>query len=422
MEFFSRRNTMKDSKLSAFQKWIIALIGIITVINFVDRSAISFVIQPLEREFGLTKLEFGAIAAAFGIGYSISTFLGGILVDRFGTVGTWALSAFLWSIATMMLAMGKGYYSFFCLRVFLGIAEGLHFPALVRTVTDWIPARWHARAAALGLFGIPFASIIGAPLVTYLISQLSWRSMFVILGFLGIVWAVLWLVLFRKHPHALFSSMSTRKGGFSFKNTPWKSIFINPTFTTSCIIYFAYGYTMFFVLMWAPGYLVQVHKLSIQSTGLVLVPPWICAAIFMLIGGWLSDYLWKKTNSLRLARSSLIGTGLLISGLCMIPIMFSQGVIWDLAWLSLSLGFAASMHPPIYTLNADLFGPFAGMAQGVLSCYFALSGIAAPTITGWVVQTTGSFHYAFLVVSVLSISTSLMILLFQKPDTQPKLV
>lgn len=412
---------MTNGKLSTFQKWIIALIGIITVINFVDRSAISFVIQPLEREFGLTKLEFGAIAAAFGIGYSVSTFLGGILVDRFGTIGTWALSAFLWSVATMMLAMGKGYASFFALRVFLGVAEGLHFPALVRTVTDWIPTRWHARATALGLFGIPLASIIGAPLVTFLISRLDWRSMFIILGFAGVIWAVLWLVLFRKHSQVLFSAVSAKKGGFSFKNTPWKAIFLNPTFTTSCIIYFAYGYTVFFVLMWIPAYLTQVHHLSIQKTGLALVPPWIFAALFMLIGGWMSDYLFKKTSSLRLARSTLIGSGLLLSGLCMIPIMFSQGLIWDLTWLSLALGFASSLHPPIYTLNADLFGPFAGMAQGVLSCYFALSGIASPTITGWVLQMTGTFQNAFLVVAFLSISTSVMILLFQKPDKEPRL-
>lgn len=412
---------MTDSKLSKFQKWIIALIGVITIINFVDRSAISFVIQDLELEFGLTKLQFGAIAAAFGIGYTISTFLGGILVDRFGTIGTWALSAFLWSVATMLLATGKDYASFFALRVFLGVAEGLHFPALVRTVTDWIPSRWHARATALGLFGIPMASIIGAPFVTFLISQLSWRSMFVILGFAGVIWAVFWMVLFKDHRKSFFSAVSVKKGGFSLKNTPWKAIFLNQTFTTSCIIYFAYGYTMFFVLMWAPGYLTQVHNLSIQMTGLVLVPPWIAAAFFMLAGGWLSDYLWKRTNSLRLARSSLIGSGLLISSLCLIPLMFSQGLFWDIFWLSLSLGFAASLHPPIYTLNADLFGPFAGMAQGVLSCYFALSGIASPTITGWVVQTTGNFQLAILLVAGLSFTTSVMILLFQKPDKEPRL-
>ena len=412
---------MSESKLSTFQKWIVALIGVITVINFVDRSAISFVIQPLEQEFGLTKIQFGAIAAAFGIGYSVSTFLGGILVDRFGTIGTWAMSAFLWSVATMLLATGKGYYSFFALRVFLGIAEGLHFPALVRTVTDWIPSRWHARATALGLFGIPLASIMGAPIVTFLITRFSWRSMFVILGAIGVVWAVLWVVLFRKHPKAMFSAMSVRSGNFAFKKTPWKAIFLNPTFTTSCIIYFAYGYTVFFVLMWVPAYLTQVHHLPLQTTGFVLVPPWICAAIFMLAGGWLSDYLWKKTNSLRIARSTLIGSGLLLSGLCLIPILYSQGVMWDLVWLSLGLGFACALHPPIYTLNADLFGPYAGMAQGVLSCYFALSGIAAPTITGWVVQATGSYQGAFLVVAALSVSTSLMILLFQKPDREPRL-
>lgn len=411
---------MIESRLSSFQKWIIALISVITVINFIDRSAISFVIQPLEHEFGITKVEFGIIAAAFGIGYIMTTLFGGLLVDRFGTIGTWALSAVLWSLATMLLSCGKSYASFFWLRIFLGIAEGIHFPALVRTVTDWIPTRWRARATALGLFGIPFASIIGAPLITFLIDKFDWKVMFIVLGVFGMIWAVFWLFLFRKHPQALFASVSAPKAE-TLQKKPWKEIMLNPTFFASCVIYFAFGYTVFFALMWLPGYLVQVHKVSIQQTGFLVLPPWICAAIFMISGGWASDYLWKKTNSLRIARSYLIGTGLLLSGLCFIPIMFSQGLVWDMVWMSFGIGFAFILHPPIFSLNADLFGPYAGLAQGVTSSYFALAGVLSPSLTGFVTQLTGNFQAAFFLVTALSLSTSLMILFFQKPDRARRL-
>jgi MFS family permease len=414
---------MTDDKISVFQKWIIILIAIITVINFIDRSAISFVHQHLEAEFGITKVQFGLIASAFGIGYVITTLFGGVMVDRFGTIGTWAISAALWSIATMLLAFGTSYRSFFWIRVFLGLAEGIHFPALVRTVTDWIPVRWRARASALGLFGIPFASILGAPLITFLITKFSWRTMFVFLGALGVVWAFFWLLLFRKHPHALFATVkegSPEKTGI-VRKIPWKAILLNPTFFSSCSIYFAYGYTLFFVLMWAPSYLVNVHKISLQETGLYLVPPWICAAIFMIGGGWLSDYLWKKTQSLRIARSYLIGFGLLLSGSCFIPLIFSQGLVWDLMWLSLGLGFASILHPPIYTLNADLFGPFAGIAQGITSAYFAISGILSPSLTGWFTQVTGNFHAAILLVVSLSLVTSTVVILFQRPDRERRM-
>ena len=412
---------MTNTKLSMFQKWIIALIAVITVINFIDRSAISFVLQPLEAEFGISKVDFGIIAAAFGMGYLITTFFGGVVVDRLGTVGTWAISAVLWSIATMLLALGSGFRSFFWIRVFLGIAEGIHFPALVRTVTDWIPSRWRARATALGLFGIPFASILGSPLITFLITFWNWKMMFVILGATGIVWAVLWLFLFRKHPQVLFAPASVTAKTMSSRKTPWKEILLNPTFFASCVIYFAYGYTVFFALMWAPSYFVKVHSVTIQQTGLFLVPPWIVAATFMIAGGWLSDYLWKKTNSLRIARSYLIGSGLMLSGLCFIPMIFSQGLVWDLVWLSLGLGFAFILHPPIYTLNADLFGPFAGVAQGITSAYFALAGIFSPGLTGWFTQMTGNFQAAILLVVLLSLATSTMILLFQRPDRSPRL-
>ena len=109
----------------SFQWKIVLLITIITVINFIDRSSISFAIGPIEQNFGITNAQFGVIASAFSLGYIVMTFCGGILVDKFGTIGIWALSAILWSIATMLIATAESFWQFFWLRVFLGVAEGV---------------------------------------------------------------------------------------------------------------------------------------------------------------------------------------------------------------------------------------------------------------------------------------------------------
>lgn len=416
---------MKSVTLSSFQRNIIVLIAIITIINFIDRSSISFAIEPIQKDFGISNTEFGIIAAAFGIGYIFTTFLGGIVVDKFGTVGTWAISAIVWSIATMLLALGEGFWSFFWLRIFLGVAEGIHFPALLRTVTDWIPLRWRASATAFGLFGIPFATILGAPLTTYLITAYSWKHMFIVLGTLGIIWSFFWLVLFRHHPKALFKSVSSTTlypTAAPKVKTPWLKILGNRNFQASCAIYFAFGYSVFFALMWLPGYLTQIYNVSIIKTGYLVLPPWICAAAFMLVGGWFSDHIWKRTNSLRKSRSYIMGWSLLISALCFIAIPFSHSLALDLVWMSLGLGFAFILQPPLYALNADLFGPYAGVAQGMTSSFFALSGIISPGLTGWITQLTGNFQAAFFVAAGMSIVTSLIVIVFQKPDKEKRYI
>jgi len=245
--------------------------------------------------------------------------------------------------------------------------------------------------------------------------------MFTVLGSVGIFWGLLWMFHFRKHPKYFFACASDKEDKPVKKKTPWKAILLNKTFIASCLIYFAFGYTVFFGLMWLPGYLSQVHGVSLKATGVLVLPPWISAAAFMIGGGWMADALWKKTESLRISRSYLIGGGLLFSGLCFIPIIFSQGLVWDLVWMSLGLGSAFILHPPIYTLNADLFGPYAGVAQGTTSSFLALAGILSPGITGWLADLTGSFHSGFFLVVGLSLSTSLMILFFQKPDREVRM-
>jgi MFS family permease len=399
----------------SFQWKIVLLITIITVINYIDRSSISFAIEPIKKGFGITNAEFGIIASAFSLGYVVMTFFGGIFVDKFGTIGIWAISAILWSIATMLLATAESFWQFFWIRIFLGIAEGVHFPALLRTIADWLPSQWRARAISFGLFGLPCASILGAPLTTFLIDAFSWQAMFVILGSFGIIWAALWLLLFRNHRKNFYTPISSNALQPKPK-IPWKQILTNPAFQSTCWIYFAFGYSVSFLLMWLPGYLAQTYGASVRSTGYLVLPPWICSAGFMLIGGWLSDYLWKRTNSLRISRSYLMGMSMLVSGLCFLPIPFSHSLTMDLIWMSLGLGIAFILMAPLYALNADMFGPFSGVVQGISSSYFAIAGILSPSITGWITQFTGNFHAAFYLVTGLSVVTSLIVLFFQRPD------
>jgi ACS family hexuronate transporter-like MFS transporter len=406
---------MKKNQISPFQKKILILIFAITILNFIDRGAISFAIKPIEEGFGITNAQFGLISAAFGFGYLFTTVFGGILVDRFGTIGVWAIGATLWSIATMLLGLGQGFWSFLALRIFLGVAEGVHFPALLRTVVNWLPLHFRARAISVCLSGVPFASLIGAPLVTTLIDGFGWRIMFLLLGSLGIFWAGLWLFHFRKHPHVIFSS--TKPVDLVFKKgIPWKKLIFNPSFLTASPVFFAFGYTLAFGVMWLPGYLIQTHDASIKSTGFLVLPPWMCAAFFMLAGGWLSDRLFHRTRSLRISRSFLIGFGALFSGLCFIPIAFFHDLTIELVWMSLGIGIIFLLNAPVYALIGDLFGPFSGIVQGLFSAVFALALILSPSITGWLVQETGNFQVALFLVAGISIVTSVVLLLFQRPD------
>src|SRR5262249_34585033 len=148
----------------------------------------------------LNDADFGFVAAAFGIGYMVMTVGGGLLVDRWGSHRVWALAALLWSSCTAAMGLASTFQILFALRTVLGITEGPHFPALTRVVADWLPDSERARATAIGLAAVPFASVLGAPLLSHLIANLGWKSMFLVLGVAGVLWAVLWAIVYRDYP------------------------------------------------------------------------------------------------------------------------------------------------------------------------------------------------------------------------------
>jgi MFS family permease len=176
---------------------IVGLAFFITFVNYIDRSAISYAFLPIKREFGLDNAAMGMISGAFGIGYVAVAIISGILVDRIGARIMWSGAAILWSIVTAMFSLTNGFWSLLVCRTALGAVEGPNFPSLTRVCTDWLPIQERGRATAWGLTAVPLSGVIAAPLISHLIISFGWRVMFLIIASAGIVWAMVWIALFR---------------------------------------------------------------------------------------------------------------------------------------------------------------------------------------------------------------------------------
>ncbi|MBY0547937.1 MAG: MFS transporter [Candidatus Obscuribacterales bacterium] len=418
-------------------RWVvIALSFIIIVINYMDRSAISYAIGPLKEEFHLTNMDFGTISAAFGIGYTIMTLGGGIIVDLWGARKVWAGSAIAWSICTALLATCSGFGSLFFLRVMLGITEGPCFPAMTRAVTDWLPMSERARSTAISLAAVPIASAIGAPLISNLIHYLGWKTMFVVLGSLGIVWSVFWWFLFRDYPqnskHVSQSELDLihegrppskhgsddelRKHHLAAGTTTWKFILFNPSLMANNFAFFSFGYLLFFAVSWLPGFFEQTYHLKIKEVGVYLVAPWLTAAVMLLAAGFICDYLWKKTGSIRKSRTHLIWVTQMLSAICFIPVTMTSDINTVIVLVSLGIGFGLMPNAAFYALNSDLAKDRAGTSLGLMDCFLAAAGVLAPYLTGWLSTATGNFNSAILLMAALIFSSSIGVLLFQHPD------
>lgn len=409
-------------------RWVIAaMIFLITLVNFIDRSAISFVIGQLKSEFHFSDTEFGMILSSFGAGYVLLTALGGWLVDKWGTRIIWPLAAIGWSLCVGLLGFVSGFWGFVGLRFLLGVTEGPHFPAMTRSVSDWLPPQERARALSFGLVAIPLSSVIGAPITSYLADDFGWRNMFFAISAVGMIWAILWYFMFRDRPEdckyvnaaereLIGSSAQYRKS----KDTSidWKFLLTHPALIANNVAYFAFGYMLFFATLWLPGYFLSQYGLNLKSVGWYLTIPWLVGASFLKAGGIISDWLYKKTGSSRIARSHVIWSSQLLATVCFIALGFTSTLGASLILLSLGLGFGLMPQPAFFSINIDVAKERAGSSQGITSSCLSLAGIIAPVLTGWLIDLTGNYQAAFLLLGGITGLAVLTVILFHHPDRE----
>lgn len=431
-------------RATRFRWLIVALVFFITVINYVDRSAIAYAIGDIARDLGFghrdEDLLNGFILAAFSLGYMLTTFLGGIFADRCGARVTLFWAALLWSLAIGMTGFAAGFAMLVMARVLLGVAEGPNFPAMNRAVADWLSPSERAIALGNTLVAVPLALAIGAPLVTQLILHMGWRGMFIVLMLTSALWLPLWWWLFRDFPeqtrHVNAAELAHIRAGVPATAVQdaavrhaarrqtrglWKFLLGNPTLLANDWAFFVFGYFLFFFMTWLPSYLRQAYGLQLGAVGWFSVLPWLVATLMLWGTGYLSDWLLRRTGRLRVARSHVIWITQLLAGLCILPVICVHRLDVALVFITLAVGLSMSSNACFYAVNVDVAHARSGTALGVMDTFFALSGFIAPALTGWLVGATGHYRIAFGLLALLALSSVLAVLLFHHPDRAARL-
>src|SRR5215207_2277312 len=184
-------------KVRGLRWWIVSLIFLATLINYIDRLTISVLAPVITRELGLTNTEFGGVVTWFLLAYTISQSVSGKLYDRVGTRAGFTFSIITWSAAAVAHAFARGLTSLSVFRFVLGFGEAGNWPGAAKAVAEWFPVRQRAFGMAIFNSGAAIGSIVAPPLIIWLQLRYGWQTTFLVTGALGFIWLALWLVCYQ---------------------------------------------------------------------------------------------------------------------------------------------------------------------------------------------------------------------------------
>jgi len=396
------------------RRWLIgALLGVGVLVNYFDRNILAVAVPRIQAEFGFDDLQKGLLLGAFFWPYALLQIPTGLFLDRFGVtrVGRWG--AFLWGVISSITACVTGFVSLYTLRALLGVVEAPSFPVNSKATGYWFPKQERGLATAIFDSASKFSTVIGGPIIAFVVIKLGWRWGF---GFT----ALLSLAYFSAF-HRLYRDPSSdprlspveydyiRRGGAAPEGRSQGGarpllahLLRSRKIWGLCLGYAAYGYSFNLFITWLPSYVVKTTHMDILQSAKIAAIPWIFAtASDLIVGGWLIDHLIKRGGDETKVRKGVLITGM-VFGLAVFGATRTASPYVAIAWISIALSGLAATAPVGWSLPA-LLAPKGGTGTvgGLMNFMNNLTGVLAPAVTGYIVEKTGSFDYAFLVAGVV---------------------
>ncbi|HSP69413.1 MAG TPA: MFS transporter [Bryobacteraceae bacterium] len=394
-------------------RWLILfLISLMYLICYMDRSNISVAQPEIAKAFGLSKNQMALILSAFTWAYALGQVPAGWLGDRFGPKKVLTVIMTWWSIAAMLSGAALGLGSLFSARFLLGLGEAGAFPVASRGMQLWFPRSERGRIQGTTHFFSRFAVAVTPFIAGSIMLAFGWRAIFYIFGLLGVIWSIGFALLYRNRPEehkgvnqgelaqirGLEADGSIRQLSTQRLPAPWKHILRSPN-----MWYIALGYCCFFFgtnfyLTWYPTYLREHRHMTLQALGILGSIPLFAGMAGDLVGGSLSDLMFKRTGKARFSRSVVAAPGFLLSGVFLLPAAMTESAYTSVLCLAASFFFLEFVIGPAWAVPMDVGGQFSGTVTGVMNMAGALAASVTPLVFGYYFG-IGSWAVPFFITS-----------------------
>jgi MFS family permease len=377
-------------------QWVlIALLMVSAVINYVDRGSLSVAAPSLANELALSPVQMGVLLSVFFWAYAPFQLAAGWLTDRFPVYWVFAAGFFLWSLATFGCGLAHGLTALMAMRLLLGAGESVAFPSYSKVIAAGFPLERRGLPNSLLEAGTKLGPAIGTLTGGLVVAHYGWRALFLVMGGISMLWLAPWAAF---APRTAAPPPAERKQSATMleilgRRDAWGTFIGNACYT----------YAYYFLLTWLPSYLVKERHVSLAMMGVLGSVPFWGAAAAAVAAGWTSDWLIKRGASPTRVRKSFVAGGLLLSTI-MVPSVLVNSLTASIVLLSVgyvAFGIFASNH---WAITQTLAGPAAaGKWTGIQNTIGNLSGIVAPVVTGFIVERTGQFFWAFLSPAILAV-------------------
>jgi MFS family permease len=392
------------------RRWgIVALLAAGFTIAYVDRTNLSIALATPEFRdaFSLTDVQRGLLNSAFFWSYALLQIPAGYLTDRFGVRWPYAISFLIWSVVSAATALAGSFQQLFALRLLLGVGEAIVTPASMRWIALNVPEQRRGLAVAILFSGAKIGPALGADLSVRLIAGVGWQGMFLVLGLGSLVFLVPWLLFVKDGPAERPISQS---GPHS--QSQIAGLFRTPLIYGILIGTLAYNYFNYFNLTWLPAYFVERWRFPLKEMGAFTAMGYLGMAAVAILSGAVADFWVRRGGDPVRVRKFFTMAGLAIAATEIFgSLTASRDIAVFFALLSLAgLGMTTANY---WALTQTLMpGAAIGRISGIQNCAANVAGAVAPAVTGWLVQSTGSYDApmrAILVMLLMGLASYAML-------------
>ncbi|MFK7732189.1 MAG: MFS transporter [Pseudomonadales bacterium] len=397
----------------SLRKSMMVTLAMAWFLSYADRVNMSVAAIAMQEEFGWDETTKGLVMGSVFLGYIGSQLIAGLITQRFGAARILGAAVLLFSLFTLLTpsAAQHSFIALIAVRILLGVAEGFAVPATYAFIGQWSLPDERARLLAIVVSGATIGAPGGLMLSGWIVESWGWPMAFYSFGMVGVVWAFWWLFYASDNPmtHPRISEEEKLLLRASKQETkentpiPYRAILTHPAVWAIVINKFCALWMVYMFLAWLPSYFSAVQGVSLAGSGLFSALPWVAMSLMLYVAAYQSDGMLKKGRDIDSVRRlmQLIGLGGSLLFLFMIPFAQNAGMAVGIACIAMAaLAFCYSGADPTVMEVAPNHRAF---VTGLVGTIGNLPGIIAIPMIGYLVDTTGSYNWAFISAACINV-------------------